>query len=266
MVKDLDDNWKTDVDWKELRSTLRKIQERRHLRTSKFKKNYDTKKALALQRSTDVGIIYDGVERRDDSVVGAFNKEWKGNDIFTNNQNPFRPYVASQPTNNLCREYQKSGNCRFGDSCRFDHGVSKKKICFEFRDKGTCKHGNRCNFDHELSSVKAYEVRQKRGICYAFQKGECTYGDGCRFEHEKGSTTSEKTKSNLCFAFARGACRFGTECRFIHELPTSRNDHRPKNPMRDAVLRGMWNKDTPSKKTRGMSTVFTRTVRVRKCL
>jgi len=78
-----------------------------------------------------------------------------------------------------CRNFQSTGSCRFGMSCRFMHGSggsdgmqsgygrgggggasyggdggsgfggSGKKPCFNFQNNGHCKFGDRCRFGHE---------------------------------------------------------------------------------------------------------------------
>merc|ERR1719419_879551 len=81
----------------------------------------------------------------------------------------------------ICRNFQSSGECRFGLSCRFSHGSAPgvgsyngrpnayeggvgagaysgrgrgfggggKKPCFNFQNNGHCKFGDRCRFGHE---------------------------------------------------------------------------------------------------------------------
>lgn len=49
--------------------------------------------------------------------------------------------------------------------------MSNKRVCHAFNRTGTCKFGDRCRFDH---------VRPE---CAKFKKGSCTYGDTCRLVH-----------------------------------------------------------------------------------
>jgi len=83
----------------------------------------------------------------------------------------------------MCRNFQNSGDCRFGLSCRFSHGSGgggggsgsydgranvygggggagysgsssgfgdgRRKPCFNFQNNGHCKFGDRCRFGHE---------------------------------------------------------------------------------------------------------------------
>eukprot|EP01023_Acetabularia_acetabulum_P001471 TRINITY_DN10580_c0_g1_i1.p1 TRINITY_DN10580_c0_g1~~TRINITY_DN10580_c0_g1_i1.p1 ORF type:complete len:311 (-),score=42.37 TRINITY_DN10580_c0_g1_i1:533-1465(-) len=59
----------------------------------------------------------------------------------------------------LCRAYDETKCCRFGDRCKYAHGKAelkpaircsnyKTKICKTFVDQGQCPYGSRCNFIH----------------------------------------------------------------------------------------------------------------------
>ncbi|KAJ5076088.1 protein tis11 [Anaeramoeba ignava] len=68
----------------------------------------------------------------------------------------------------LCRSWEETGTCKFGDSCRFAHGKSelrskprhpkyKTQICKAFHTTGFCPYGKRCRFIH-------YNLPQKKQI------------------------------------------------------------------------------------------------------
>lgn len=61
----------------------------------------------------------------------------------------------------LCRSFQYSGFCEYGDSCLYAHGsldlrcypkhpMYRTKQCFSFHNKGFCLYGSRCQFLHDL--------------------------------------------------------------------------------------------------------------------
>eukprot|EP01025_Chloroclados_australasicus_P017154 TRINITY_DN18734_c0_g1_i3.p1 TRINITY_DN18734_c0_g1~~TRINITY_DN18734_c0_g1_i3.p1 ORF type:complete len:334 (+),score=29.94 TRINITY_DN18734_c0_g1_i3:487-1488(+) len=67
----------------------------------------------------------------------------------------------------LCRAYDETKKCRFGDRCKYAHGEEelrplirgqtyKTKICKSFVEDGYCPYGSRCNFVHKrpASAVK----------------------------------------------------------------------------------------------------------------
>ncbi|XP_041035022.1 mRNA decay activator protein ZFP36L2-like [Carcharodon carcharias] len=59
----------------------------------------------------------------------------------------------------LCRPFQESGLCRYGDKCQFAHGLGelrilsrhpkyKTELCRTFHSTGLCPYGSRCHFIH----------------------------------------------------------------------------------------------------------------------
>eukprot|EP01017_Pseudomicrothorax_dubius_P019625 TRINITY_DN2154_c0_g1_i8.p1 TRINITY_DN2154_c0_g1~~TRINITY_DN2154_c0_g1_i8.p1 ORF type:complete len:198 (+),score=32.91 TRINITY_DN2154_c0_g1_i8:161-754(+) len=67
----------------------------------------------------------------------------------------------------LCRYWQETGDCIFGDSCAFAHGLCdirqkkhissnyKTKKCIQFHQYGFCPYGIRCQFQHVLNRPRA---------------------------------------------------------------------------------------------------------------
>jgi len=62
----------------------------------------------------------------------------------------------------LCRTFQETGQCRYGQKCQFAHGREelrfvqrhpkyKTEACKTFASTGMCPYGNRCRFIHETS-------------------------------------------------------------------------------------------------------------------
>lgn len=74
----------------------------------------------------------------------------------------------------LCRSWEETGSCRYGNKCQFAHGQNelrpiarhpkyKTEICRTFATNGTCPYGTRCRFIHyitskEISSISSKEV------------------------------------------------------------------------------------------------------------
>ncbi|XP_055986508.1 mRNA decay activator protein ZFP36L2-like, partial [Sorex fumeus] len=59
----------------------------------------------------------------------------------------------------LCRPFEESGACRYGDKCQFAHGGRelrllarhpkyKTELCRTFHSAGLCPYGPRCHFIH----------------------------------------------------------------------------------------------------------------------
>ena len=65
----------------------------------------------------------------------------------------------------LCKKFQSTGKCPYGNKCQFAHGKDelltkfqganyKRKPCKSFYEKGYCLYGSRCNFQHDERKFK----------------------------------------------------------------------------------------------------------------
>ncbi|KAJ3176677.1 hypothetical protein HDU85_006848 [Gaertneriomyces sp. JEL0708] len=74
----------------------------------------------------------------------------------------------------LCRSWEETGTCRYGNKCQFAHSESelrpvdrhpkyKTEMCKTFWEKGTCPYGKRCCFIHTERDVekKMYDIDKK---------------------------------------------------------------------------------------------------------
>lgn len=71
----------------------------------------------------------------------------------------------------LCRSYQETGTCRYGQKCQFAHGEHelrpilrhpkyKTEYCQRFAVQGHCPYGNRCRFIHPTKASKQAETKK----------------------------------------------------------------------------------------------------------
>lgn len=68
---------------------------------------------------------------------------------------PDNPLYKTEP----CKNWEKQGQCNYGESCRFAHG--DKDLRFVFR-------------------TPSYKTKD----CHNYKNGECKYGSKCKFRHE----------------------------------------------------------------------------------
>ncbi|XP_028968791.1 mRNA decay activator protein ZFP36L1-like [Galendromus occidentalis] len=85
---------------------------------------------------------------------------------------PKSPKGQSQSTNSsrykteLCRPFEESGVCKYGDKCQFAHGFQelrtltrhpkyKTELCCTFHTTGLCPYGSRCHFIHNPEENRA---------------------------------------------------------------------------------------------------------------
>lgn len=119
-------------------------------------------------------------------------------------QYPLRPYAQD------CPYYIRTGSCKFGLNCKFNHpvtrtaqvgkerenegeGLSEKIECKYYLTGGGCKYGNSCRYSHsketnELATLEynflGLPMRVGEKECpYYMRTGSCGYGANCRFHH-----------------------------------------------------------------------------------
>ncbi|KAJ6422416.1 hypothetical protein OIU84_027387 [Salix udensis] len=121
------------------------------------------------------------------------------------------PY-PERPGEPDCSYYIRTGLCRFGPTCRFNHPPNRKlaiataKMMGEFPERigqpecqyylktGTCKFGATCKFHHPRDkagvsgrvslNILGYPLRPGEVECvYYLRTGQCKYGSTCIFHH-----------------------------------------------------------------------------------
>ncbi|KAG9145542.1 hypothetical protein Leryth_022046 [Lithospermum erythrorhizon] len=123
-----------------------------------------------------------------------------------------------------CSYYIRTGLCRFGVSCRFNHPSNRKLAIASARMKGeyperigqpecqfylrtgTCKFGATCKFHHPRDSgiggnvalnVLGYPLRPEEAECpYYLRTGQCKFGGTCKFHHPQPSNMMISLKSS----------------------------------------------------------------------
>ncbi|CAE6075498.1 unnamed protein product [Arabidopsis arenosa] len=119
-----------------------------------------------------------------------------------------------------CSFYMRTGSCKFGSSCKFNHPLARKIQIAR---------------DNKLREKE--EDGGKLGLIdckYYFRTGGCKYGETCRFNHTlpKSCLASAPELNFLglpirpgeveCPYYMRnGSCKFGAECKFNHPDPTT---------------------------------------------
>ncbi|KAL9249625.1 Zinc finger CCCH domain-containing protein [Drosera capensis] len=104
-----------------------------------------------------------------------------------------------------CSYYIRTGMCRFGSTCRFNHPPNRKLY---YLKTGTCKFGAACKFHHPKDkagiagrvplNILGYPLRSNEAECaYYLRTGQCKFGSTCKFHHPQPSnmTTSSRGSS-----------------------------------------------------------------------
>lgn len=124
-----------------------------------------------------------------------------------------------------CSYYIRTGLCRFGATCRFNHPPNRKLAiatarmkgeyperigqpeCQYYIKTGTCKFGATCKFNHPREkagiagrvslNVLGYPLRPNEAECaYYLRTGQCKFGSTCKFHHPQPSNMMISLRSS----------------------------------------------------------------------
>ncbi|KHN14074.1 Zinc finger CCCH domain-containing protein 43 [Glycine soja] len=128
---------------------------------------------------------------------------------------PLRPEAED------CAFYIKTGNCKFGFNCKFNHPIRRKSQAVKE------KAGER------------EETTERSGMteCKYYQRsGGCKFGKSCKYNHTRGKISTApapllelnflglpiRLGERECPYYMRtGSCKFGANCKFNHPDPTA---------------------------------------------
>ncbi|KAK4568875.1 hypothetical protein RGQ29_004337 [Quercus rubra] len=128
-------------------------------------------------------------------------------------QFPVRPEAED------CSFYLKTGTCKFGSNCRFNHPVKRK---------------NQATKDKVKEKEELAERPGQLECKYYLRSGGCKFGKACRYNHTRGKTTGStflelnflglpiRPGEKECPYYMRtGSCKYGANCKFNHPDPTA---------------------------------------------
>uniref|UniRef100_A0A0E0MLM2 C3H1-type domain-containing protein n=1 Tax=Oryza punctata TaxID=4537 RepID=A0A0E0MLM2_ORYPU len=125
-----------------------------------------------------------------------------------------------------CSYYMRTGLCRFGMTCKFNHPPNRKLAvaaarmngeypyrigqpeCQYYLKTGTCKFGATCKFHHPREkaalathvqlNVLGYPLRPSEKECaYYLRTGQCKFASTCKFHHPQPSNTMVAVRSSM---------------------------------------------------------------------
>ncbi|KAL2492353.1 Zinc finger CCCH domain-containing protein 43 [Abeliophyllum distichum] len=142
-------------------------------------------------------------------VKGGWNIDYNNR----RSQYPMRPDAED------CSYYMKTGSCKFGSGCKFNHPPRRKNQ--DVKERAKQREGN---------PERAGQIECK----YYLTSGGCKYGKACKYYHDTGkSSTSPILEVNFlglpirlgekeCPYYMRnGSCKYGSSCRYHHPEPTA---------------------------------------------
>ncbi|KAG6683859.1 hypothetical protein I3842_12G033400 [Carya illinoinensis] len=162
----------------------------------------------------DNGVLIDEVVVEEGSEAEDGSERYGGTDTQRHPyQYPVRPEAED------CAFYLKTGTCKFGPNCRFNHPVRRKNQAAKEKVK-----------EREEPTERIGQTECK----YYMRSGGCKYGNACKYSHTRdkisGTTLLELNFLGLpirpgekeCpFYMRTGSCKYGANCRFNHPDPTA---------------------------------------------
>ena len=172
--------------------------------------------------------------------------------------------AASGASNEDCRDYLRTGRCKYGASCKYNHPSNvqsgggmkmpvdpneplfpvrpNEPICQYYMKHGTCKFGQACKFNHPpQSSMQAALVGG--GTTTVVMNVGRHKNDAPQIVMSSGDGSSNGTPMMLqflpqrpdeqdCIFFLKnGRCKYGATCRYHH--PINFNQNRLSSPRQD---------------------------------
>lgn len=151
----------------------------------------------------------DEVERKDERSNGNRRHQY-----------PVRPEAED------CSYYMKTGTCKFGSNCKFNHPVRRKNQATKEKVK-----------EREEPTERPGQTECK----YYLRTGGCKFGKSCRYNHSRVRPPVLPAKTTVfpalelnflglpirpgekeCPYYMRnGSCKYGANCRFNHPDPTA---------------------------------------------
>ncbi|KAH7840490.1 hypothetical protein Vadar_017610 [Vaccinium darrowii] len=127
-----------------------------------------------------------------------------------------------------CSYYIRTGLCRFGGTCRFNHPPNRKLAiatammkgeyperigqpeCQYYLKTGTCKFGATCKFHHPRDkagivgrvplNILGYPLRPNETECaYYLRTGQCKFGSTCKFHHPPPSNMTVSLRGSTVY-------------------------------------------------------------------
>ncbi|KAK3005719.1 hypothetical protein RJ639_016704 [Escallonia herrerae] len=186
--------------------------------------------SIALRNRGESDEVEDsgGEENRDGDEDKMGNREDKEEEGYNGGLKDGRVRSYSYPLRpdaEDCSFYMRTGMCKFGSQCKFNHPMRRKNQAA--REPVQRKEEN---FD-----------RPGHTECkYYLTSGGCKFGKACRYNHGRGKTAVAplvefnflglpiRLGERECPYYMRnGSCKYGSNCRFNHPDPTAAGGDKP---------------------------------------
>ncbi|XP_058179230.1 zinc finger CCCH domain-containing protein 67-like isoform X1 [Rhododendron vialii] len=183
------------------------------------------------------GLTVESLSQKLDNVGLGSNE---GQNINGNDRggvlHPLRPHAED------CPHYVRTGTCKFGLNCRFNHPVTVRRA------------NQKWGKEKEKEKAKEGVLEKPENIeCKYYLTAEgCKYGKSCRYNHSKAEAEIAPPELNFLglpirlgekecpFYMRNGSCGYGPRCRFHHPNPTGDGGHDPNSSPRNDECSGQF--------------------------
>jgi hypothetical protein len=110
--------------------------------------------------SSNLSTSNEDIQENTDSNHITINQNSTNSSNFKGKASDFKIKYKTE----LCKFYELTGQCKYGDNCAYAHGKEnlrakvtnttayRTKKCNQFFENGYCPYGNRCQFQHQLKN------------------------------------------------------------------------------------------------------------------
>ncbi|OMO99686.1 Zinc finger, CCCH-type [Corchorus capsularis] len=166
----------------------------------------------------DADVYAAGEEEEDDDDDEEKNENENDDENVKKNEGR-RSHYPVRPEAEDCAYYMKTGLCKFGSNCKFNHPVRRKNQAVKEKIK-----------EKDESAEKPSQTECK----YYLRTGGCKFGKACRYNHSRAKNSAApilelnflglpiRPGEKECPYYMRnGSCKYGANCRFNHPDPTT---------------------------------------------
>ncbi|KAK1363232.1 zinc finger CCCH domain-containing protein 67-like [Heracleum sosnowskyi] len=160
------------------------------------------------------------------------------------NDGTFGSYLYPlRPDAEDCSFFMRTGTCKYGSNCKFNHPLKKK---------------NQAARDTFKPKEEFYDSPGQTECKYYLSSGGCKYGKACRYNHGKGKAAVTPNlelnflglpirvgEKECLYYMKNGSCKYGSNCRFHHPDPTVAGGGHTASPVRGGTSARTLNKTAP---------------------